>query len=462
MGIDVSLDTPLVATPAWLDRLAVVGGRHDWTWRQLHAASVALAARLPDGATVVNLCNSRAGFLVAWLAALRRGCLQQLPPSSGAAELAAMLAADGEPIVVTDDADALQLPGSDPARCLVFEPRPVAGVPDAALAWSPDFEAPRVELYTSGSTGRPEPQVKTLGQLVRGAQRLGERLATEVDGDWAALRAIVCSVPSQHMFGLETSVLLPLVYGVALLDGRPLLPADVRAAFGRCDGAACWVATPLHLRAQVQSGEVLARCHFVIASTMPLAPALAGEAERLCGAPVLEIYGSTETGAVAMRRTARDASWRPLPGVCIEPSGEGAIVRGAHFRSPQTLADQVEDDGRGGFRLLGRSGDLIKIAGRRASLAGLNLLLQDLPGLTDGVFYLPATGAPGERLILIHAGAPLDRAQAEAWLRARIDPVFLPRAIIRVDDLPRAAHGKLPRHALDAIYDAWRSRRAAR
>jgi len=273
---------------------------------------------------------------------------------------------------------------------------------------------------------------------------------------------IVCSVPSQHMFGLETSVLLPLVHGVALFDGRPLLPADVRAAFERCAGGACWVATPLHLRAQVQSGEALARCRFVIASTMPLAPALAVEAEHCCGAPVLEIYGSTETGAVAMRRTAQDASWRPLPGVRVEPGDAGAIVRGTHFRSPQTLADQIEGDGRGGFHLLGRRGDLIKIAGRRASLQGLNLLLQDLPGLTDGVFYLPATGAPGERLILIHAGAPLDRTQVEAWLRARIDPVFLPRAIVRVDNLPRATHGKLPRQALDAIYDAWRNERAAR
>ena len=48
--------------------------------------------------------------------------------------------------------------------------------------------------------------------------------------------------------------------------------------------------------------------------------------------------------------------------------------------------------------LLGRQADLVKIGGRRASLAGLNLLLQDLPGLHDGVFYLPDTGDPTERL----------------------------------------------------------------
>ena len=68
------------------------------------------------------------------------------------------------------------------------------------------------------------------------------------------------------------------------------------------------------------------------------------------------------------------------------------------------------------------------------------------------MFYLPATGAPAERLVLIHAGEPLDRAAAEAWLRERIDPVFLPRTIIRVERLPRTEGGKLPRAALDQIY----------
>ena len=79
----------------------------------------------------------------------------------------------------------------------------------------------------------------------------------------------------------------------------------------------------------------------------------------------------------------------------------GTDVWGAHFPSPQTLADQTESDGRGGVRLLGRHADMIKIAGRRTSLANLNLLLQDLPGLAEGVFYLPPTGAPTERLVLI-------------------------------------------------------------
>jgi hypothetical protein len=106
--------------------------------------------------------------------------------------------------------------------------------------------------------------------------------------------------------------------------------------------------------------------------------------------------------------------------------------------------------------LLGRQADLIKIAGRRASLAGLNLLLHDMPGFEDGVFYLPATGSPTERLCLIHTGT-LPRAAIEQWLRSRLDPAFLPRTIIRVDRLPRGDSGKLPRQALDELHAAWQA-----
>ncbi|MDB5873449.1 MAG: long-chain fatty acid--CoA ligase [Ramlibacter sp.] len=448
-------DTALLADPAQLERAAITTATRTWTWREIHAASLVLAERLAGATTVCNLCGSRLGFLVTWLAALRRGCLQVLPPSGGHADLLAILESSIEPVVVVDDAQLLQPGWAEHARCLAHMPQPGAACPpDAALAWTCDGNALLLCLYTSGSTGTPRAQVKTLGQMARGARVLAARLDREIEGGLPALRQIVCSVPPQHMFGVETSVMLSLVTGIAVADSRPLLPADVRAAFERCTSATAWIATPLHLRALAQSGEAVPHCGLVVVSTMPLAPTLATQAEALVHAPVMEIYGSTETGVVAMRRTALDEHWRAVDGVRVEPSAGGTQVWGTHFPSPQVLSDQVELDAQGGFRLLGRDGDLIKIAGRRASLAGLNLLLQDLPGLGDGVFYLPASGSPTERLVLVHAGKALERAATDRWLRARMDPVFLPRAIIHVDRLPRTENGKLPRAALDELYAA--------
>ncbi|MDB5947770.1 MAG: long-chain fatty acid--CoA ligase [Ramlibacter sp.] len=457
-------DTPLAAASGFLDRPAVLTQDRTWTWGEVHGAAIALAGRLPPGTTVCNLCDTRLGFLVTWLAALRRGCMQILPPSAGRSEMVEILKASTRPVVVVDDA-ASESSWADHALCFLHTPTPPpACQPDSGLTWlrDGDAEALLVRLYTSGSTGAPEPQTKTLGQLSRGAHVLAARLDEHVKGGVQAVAQIICSVPPQHMFGLETSVMLPLVTGIPLRDCSPLLPADVQAAFAGAAAGAAWVATPLHLRALALSGVTLPGCRLVLTSTMPLSAALAAQAETLSGAPVMEIYGSTETGVVAMRRTAVEAVLRPVEGVHIEPLETGTRVRGAHFSSPQTLADQVEPDGGGGFVLLGRRGDLIKIGGRRASLMSLNRLLEDLPGLTDGVFYLPASTSGTQRLVLIHVGPALDHAATRRWLRSRMDPLFLPRAIIRVDRLPRTAAGKLPRAALDELYAAHQSAREPR
>ncbi len=450
-------DSPLAAGAMHLDRVAVRSAVRDWTWRDVHAASLALAPRLTGASAVCNLCETRLGFLVTFLAALRAHLPQVLPPSSGSADLAAMLQDSAAPLIVVDDKALVQPAWSALAQVLAFVPEVPSDHPsDSRLQWACDPTVPLVRLYTSGSTGAPQAQLKTMGQLMRGAQVLAARLDEELEQQAQAMSQVICSVAPQHMFGLEASVMLPLLTGRAVLDARPLLAADVVAAFERpsqsdASGSA-WIATPLHLRALVHAGDALANCSIVVASTMPLVQTLAAQAEALTGASVLEIYGSTETGVVAMRRTAKSAAWRPVEGVRVQPSENGATVWGSHFESPRVLADIVEPDGSGDFTLVGRRGDLIKIAGRRASLAGLNSLLHELPGLEDGVFYLPPTGALAERLVLIYAGAPLDNRAVQAWLRERMDAIFLPRAMIRIDRLPRTAGGKLPASALDALY----------
>ena len=414
---------------------------------------MALSAEIDPRETIFNLCDSHLGFLVTWLAALRMGSLQCLPPSSGSADLVTILTSSASPCVVADDTSALDSKWKARARTLEWSVESSSEMPDPG--WFPLWDREVVRLHTSGSTGVPQPQGKTLRQLALGADFLGKRLEEALGTRLSEGPTIVSSVPPQHMFGLEASVMLSLINGVPVLDRRPLLPADVGAAFEACPQGCLWVTTPLHLRSLVRCGDRLRNCRAVVASTMPLTATLAHQVESLLEAPVYEIYGSTETGAIATRRTAECTSWLPLPGVKLEPVSSCTQVWGDHFSSPQRLGDHVAIGDAGSFALLGREADMIKIAGRRASLSGLNELLHDLPGLGDGVFYLPSTDNPAERLVLIHSGPALDRAYIDAWLRERMDAAFLPRAIIRVDRLPRGAAGKLPRAALDEIYGAW-------
>jgi acyl-coenzyme A synthetase/AMP-(fatty) acid ligase len=264
------------------------------------------------------------------------------------------------------------------------------------------------------------------------------------------------------MFGLESTVMLPWQAGVPVHAHEPLLAADLESALRECDRPAWWMTTSMLMRAPLQA-SALPGLEGVVASTMSLPRELAAAAEATWRVPVIELYGSTETGALATRRTASEAAWTPLPGVTLGSQGAGEAQRfraeGPHIEVPVVLGDVLELQPDGRFLWLGRTSDLVKVGGKRASLFTLNLALTQIPGVADGVFSFPpvAAGADGEshparRLAAFFVSDTLQPGQVLSALRERVDPAFLPRPIHRVARLPRNANGKLPQAALDGLF----------
>ena len=118
---------------------------------------------------------------------------------------------------------------------------------------------------------------------------------------------------------------------------------------------------------------------------------------------------------------------------------------------PTALADVLELEGERHFRLLGRANDLIHVAGKRSSLAHLNFHLNRIDGVVDGAFWLPDAVAEGVVRPLAFVVAPsLSAAQVIAALRQSLESAFVPRRVVHVAQLPRAATGKLTAQALRA------------
>jgi acyl-coenzyme A synthetase/AMP-(fatty) acid ligase len=119
------------------------------------------------------------------------------------------------------------------------------------------------------------------------------------------------------------------------------------------------------------------------------------------------------------------------------------------------LCDVIEILNDGEFLLHGRTADLVNVAGKRSSFAYLNAQLNAIPGVVDGAFFLrtadPAGSAGVARLAAAVVAPALTAPQLMDALRQRIDPAFLPRPLLMVDELPRNATGKLPHHALQAL-----------
>jgi acyl-coenzyme A synthetase/AMP-(fatty) acid ligase len=433
------------------------------------AAASRLAARLPapphaggdDAAPVINLCADRYLFALGFAACLLRGRVSLLTGDRSPSRLAGLAARFPGMIALADG--PMPMPMPMPVVAVADgPPGPAAAARDRAAA-VPAIPADRLAaiVFTSGSTGEPVGHRKAWGALVARSVDAARRFRLGP----AAPAAVVGTVPPQHMYGFETTVLLPLHAAAASWCGPAFYPVDVAAALAAVPGPRVLVTTPLQLRALLGAAIAPAPIARVISATAPLDPAMAQAAERRWGTEVWEIFGATEVGSIASRRATAGPEWRSYPRVRLAPlppgPGEpdaasgiaapgGLVSVRAPYAAPFPLNDRLDLQDPTRFRLLGRNGDVVKLGGRRASLAGLTRILTGIDGVEDGIFVVPddLETRPTARLLAFAVAPGLPAEAILAELRTRIDPLFLPRRVVRLDRLPRDPLGKLPARAL--------------
>jgi acyl-coenzyme A synthetase/AMP-(fatty) acid ligase len=415
--------------------------------RQFLADVERLAARLPAGGHVLNVCADRYRFAVGLAACLTTGRVSLLPSTYTPEVIRQLQTAAPDAFCLTDD-----------ARCDIELPRVQYSHDWRALEPMPadaDWRVPQVDVaqvaaivFTSGSTGMPLPYVKTWGRLARCVQNGAPRLGLASTRGYT----LIGTVPAQHMYGFESTVLLALLTGNAFSAERPFYPADICACLAAAERPRVLISTPIHLRALLAEGTALPPVELIVSATAPLPQDLAQEVERRFASKLIEIYGSTETGQIATRRTAETSVWRLWPGIELSAKADQTFAEGGHIEQRTTLCDVIEILGGGEFLLHGRTADLVNIAGKRSSFAYLNHQLTGIPGVVDGTFFLRdehTGGATGVTRLAAAVVAPTwTAAELTERLRQCIDSVFLPRPLLLVDRLPRNATGKLPQQAL--------------
>jgi acyl-coenzyme A synthetase/AMP-(fatty) acid ligase len=484
-------------TIAWRDGTPV-------SVREFLADVTRLARALPAGGHVFNMCTDRYRFAVGLCATLVAGKISLLPSAHTPEAVRQLAAFAPDTFCLHDSAHwSVELPR------FRFPSESGANAPDSGAETHAETHAetradpnaeisvPQIDaeqvmayLFTSGSTGVPVPHGKKWGYLVRCLRTSAARLGLSEMGACT----LVGTVPPQHMYGFETTVLLALIGGFAFGNRQPFYPGDVAAELAALPQPRVLVTSPVHLRALMMSGQALPPVALALSATAPLTQDLARTAEARLHAPLLEIYGSTESGQIATRRTALHNAWQLYPELKLETrhaqgsandggdSADGVTVwvSGGHVETPVPMGDALEllDDGQ--FVLHGRKGDLVNIAGKRTSLGYLNHQLNEIPGVVDGVFFMPdaapraagaassvsaaspgpvsdpevarvGRGEPVTRLLALVVAPDLTPADLQRALRDRIDAAFMPRPLIFVASLPRNATGKLPRDVLTAL-----------
>lgn len=395
-----------------------------------------LAARLPDRPCLLNLCRDRYLFAVALLAAARREQVCLLPPSGLPGVMKEILADHPGAYIVAETRPELD---DWPWLCTELPP-------ETGEAEEPVFDEDRTAViaFTSGSTGYPKACPHRLATF-----RASAEMATAALDLAGRNLLLVSTTPPQHMYGLETSIFWPLYSGLSMYAGRPFFPEDIRRILASSPLPCLLASTPVHLRALPGSGGDWPSLAGIVSSTAAMSAELARRIESGIGTPVREIFGSTETLSFASRRPAEESLWRPYPGAMPMPTNAGARLEARHLPDAIPLQDQLRIEADGRFEVLGRDTDLLKIAGKRASLAELNRRLLEIEGVEDGLFLVEQDERREFRTRAVVVSR-LHRQEILAALRASLDEVFVPRTLHYLAEIPRNEVGKPVWAALEA------------
>ncbi len=262
-----------------------------------------LADLLPDRRYVVNLCGDRYQFAVGFCAALLRGQVNLLPPNA-TSDLLKRLTVDYPSVYCLSD-EAVQ-----PLEMFLYrEPKGE----NTANASVPGVPAEQVAIigFTSGSTGQPLPHPNSWGALTKSGKAEFECLGAAAYGNMSVLG----TVPPQHMYGLEFTVMMVLQGGLAMHAGRPFFPSDICAELQALPRPRGLVTTPVHLRVLLaEASESASRWTSFFAPPRRCRPSWRSKPRRASPRPSTRSTAAPKPGRSRPGARLKARSGAPCPG----------------------------------------------------------------------------------------------------------------------------------------------------
>lgn len=410
---------------------------------EVYAMAAWLRANLAgrDKGAVCLAAEDRAVIAAALLASLAGGPVLLLPYAFSGPALASMQEATGFQVAICD------VPRDLPVGTEIVCPHPDDSGP-VLQSYSAAPQAELLRLYTGGSTGEPQIWPKS------GINIFSESLFLTRHFDVSAQDTIVATISPYHVYGLLYSVTLPLVSGAAVLPAMPSYPEEILHAV-RDNEATILVSVPAHYRAL--------RDRSSMGTTLRLAFSSAGMLDiednrgfcRQNPVGVVEVYGSTETGGIALRNRSRgEAHFSPFPTLAWRIDEEQLRIRSPYLSAnlPKEsdgfylTGDRVEACGTSGFILRGRADSITKVAGKRVDLEEITAVIRQQPGVSDCLVLALAEGGGREhRIATVIEGLEVDVEEVRRHLISRFETYAIPRTIRLVGRMPLKDNGKYDR-----------------
>ncbi len=315
----------------------------------------------------------------------------------------------------------------------------------------PDNEFLR--LFTGGSTGAPKCWSKTANNLFSEAFYLANKYAINQND------LIIATVSPYHIYGLLFTILIPLLTGATVIDQTPSFPGEIIETI-KNNNATILASVPVHYR--------VLRGRKINSNSLRIAFSSAGMLNKIDAddffqqnlIPLIEVYGSTETGGVATRiRSNNEEAFTPFDTVDWQINQENLLVNSVYI-APNTnrdkngffiTGDRVEKASENSFNLQGRSDAVTKVGGKRVDLAEIADKIKKMANVEDCLVM--ATPAPSGRESIIVAlvqGAEVDIKNLKKNLANRLEPYALPRLMKKLT-IPLTKAGKYDMAAINKL-----------
>ena len=318
-------------------------------------------------------------------------------------------------------------------------------------------EAGDTVLFTSGTTGVPKPVSLTRANHEASAIASAWNLGVAPDDRW------LCVLPLHHVGGLAI-LWRSVIYGTTVVMHERFDPVKATTAIETGEVTLASL-VPTMLRRMREAGlRGPGRLRAVLLGGGPVPRELL-EWSAAIGLPVLQTYGMTETASQIATLRAEEAvlhhgsAGRPLLGVQLRIGDGGEIL----VRGPMVARTALAGDGwlhtrdRGlldedGFlHVEGRLDDAIVTGGENVMAGEVEEALLAHPAVADAAVAGrpdPEWGQAVTAWVVLATHVP--DGELSAHCRARLAPFKVPKAFVRVDELPRNAAGKVVRRELRA------------
>ncbi|MBU2970276.1 AMP-binding protein [Pseudoalteromonas sp. C2R02] len=330
----------------------------------------------------------------------------------------------------------------------------------------------KITFYTSGSTGKPKAIVKHSHYLLKEIEILKSTFETPL----LQTDIVLSTVSHQHIYGLLFKILLPLRFGIKILNQVFEYPEHIQAYLkANKSKQVTLLASPAHLKRLVEDNvlqQVKAQFECIFSSGGPLAFNVSSLINKQLNIAPTEVFGSTETGGISWRRCDKStpSNWMLFKGikynsVAFEDLGERLQISSPFMAETSYLTDdliQKVDDTH--FVLKGRSDRTIKLEEKRINLEHMEQALIRHAGIKEAkVFILNNSKRPSlVAVIAINDIAKTiicdnnKRALNECFkvhLLKEFERISLPKKWRYLDELPFNAQGKLVQKELEVLFD---------